>query len=279
MDTFRLHEMPKALAIEACVGISHYSIGLVKLKAGEDIEDAEVGGSGTLVQLGDTFAVLTACHVVDHLRRAAVFGLLLANVGEPLPQRILLRSEAVEWRRIARGVNEADGPDLGLLLLSAVDAASLRARKSFYNLSNREWLLQKPPALDHGAWFLCGFAEEATTERAPDRGFGRIKVFEGACGAGWVCKQYRESAFEYLDFEVRYGAVNAPPRDFGGFSGGGLWQVPITRKDGELRVKELLFSGVAFYQSATVDNVGRIKCHGRDGIYTHAVQALQNGAR
>ena len=266
MDSFPLHQMPPAVAAEACRGISDYSIGLVKLDEADAVENATIGGSGTLVQVGDTTAILTACHVLDYLRGDEVIGLLLANIGEALPQRIVLRSETLGWVRIARGAKEAEGPDLRLLLLSSLNTASLRARKSFYNLSHREWLLHKPPALNGGAWFLCGFADEATTERGPDRGFGRIKAFEGACGAGWVGKQYREAGFEYLDFEVRYGCVNAPPRSFGGFSGGGLWQVPIARTDGELRVKELLFSGVAFYQNAETDNVRTIKCHGRDGV-------------
>jgi hypothetical protein len=39
-------------------------------------------------------------------------------------------------------------------------------------------------------------------------------------------------------------------------------------------VKELLLSGVAFYQNAPLENLRVIKCHGRDGIYTHAMKAL-----
>jgi len=273
-DTFALRQTPAALLADACRGISNFSIGFVKIEGTGDAQTATLGGSGTLVQIGDTSAIVTACHVLDHLRGDATIGLLLATTGAPVLQRITLRSEAIGWVRIARGNADAEGPDLGLLLLSSLDAAALKARKSFYNLSSREWLLHNPPALDGGIWVLCGFGDEATTERGPERGFRRIKIFEGACGAGWVGKQYRVGDFEYLDFEVRYGGVNGPPRSFGGFSGGGLWQVPVTRTDGELRVKDLLFSGVAFYQNAQTEELRIIKCHGRDGIYAHATKAV-----
>jgi hypothetical protein len=273
-ETFPLHETPPAVLAEACRSIADFSIGFVKLQGTGDAQDAVLGGSGTLVQVGDANAILTACHVLKYLQRDEEVGLLLANTVEPLIQRLTIRREALKWITIAHGAVEQDGPDLGLLLLSQVDAAALRARKSFYGLSYRQWLLDKPPALDGGVWFLCGFADEATTERGPERGLGRVKVFEGACGAGWVGKCYQVDGFEYLDFEVRYGGVNGPPLSFGGFSGGGLWQVPVARIDGELRVKELLLSGVAFYENAPSGDVRIVKCHGRDGIYRHAMQAL-----
>ena len=273
-DTFALHETPAKVLAEACRGIADFSIGFVKLHGSGHAQTATLGGSGTLVQVGDTSAILTACHVIDYLREDEEVGLLLANTVEPIVQRITVRSEALSWIRIARGTKDAEGPDLGLVRLSEVDAATLRARKSFYSLTNREWLLHKPPALDGGVWFLCGFAAEETTERGPERGFRRIVVFAGACGAGWVGKQFRVGEFDYLAFEVRYGGVDGPPRSFEGFSGGGLWQVPLIRVDGELKVKELLLSGVAFYQNAQKENVRVITCHGRNGVYGQAMQAL-----
>ncbi len=65
------------------------------------------------------------------------------------------------------------------------------------------------------------------------------------------------------------GVAPADPR-----TGAEGWQVPVTRTDGELRVKDLLFSGVAFYQNAQTEELRIIKCHGRDGIYAHATKAV-----
>lgn len=279
MDTMPLNQVPRAFRAEVCQAISDFSIGLVKLNGSGLVQNARLGGSGTLVQIDGTCGILTACHVLDYLRGEEAIALLLANTLKRFIHRVTVRSETMRWVRIACSDKKDEGPDLGILLLSSVDVGSLRARKSFYNLANREWLLRDPPALDVGIWFLCGFADEATTERGPERGFKRIKVFEGACGHGPVEKEYHVGDFGYLDFQVGYGGANEPPRSFGGFSGGGLWQVPVMRTpEGELEVKELLLSGVAFYQNPLNGNRRVIKCHGRDGIYAHAIQAVRNEA-
>jgi hypothetical protein len=168
---------------------------------------------------------------------------------------------------------------VGFLLLSERDSGSLKARKSFYNLSRRQYLFEKPRDLDEGIWFLCGFADEATAERGPAGGFARVTTFGGACGAGRVNQEHLVGSFDYLDFEVAYSGASGPPRDFRGFSGGGLWQVPVIRTlDGTLKVKELLFSGVAFYQHAPQESHRRIKCHGRRSIYDQVVQSIEDAS-
>ncbi len=225
------HDVPGSLRLEACRTIADFSIAFVKVHGSGASERARIGGSGTLVQLDRIYGILTACHVFDYLRGHEV-ELLLANTFEPIRQRVIVQSDTIRWVRIACSEKEGDRPDLGILLLSSVEVGALSARRSFYNLPNREWLLHKPPALDVGMWFLCGFADEATMERGPAREFDRVTAFKGACGDGWVGRQYCVGDFDYLDFEVEYGGRNEPPRDFGGFSGGGLatagpWQ-PIS---------------------------------------------------
>ena len=93
---------------------------------------------------------------------------------------------------------------------------------------------------------------------------------------GRVDQEHRLESFDYLDFEVGYSGASGPPHDFRGFSGGGLWQVPVIRTPDGLKVKELLFSGVAFYQHAPQENHRRIKCHGRRTIYDQAVQSIED---
>lgn len=279
MEIMPLDQVPRAFREEACRAIFDFSIGLVKLHGSDLVHNARLGGSGTLVQIDGTYGILTACHVLDHLKGEEAIGLILVNTVRPFLHRVTVRSERMRWVRIACSDKEGDGPDLGILLLSPVDVGYLKAQKSFYNLANREWLLCDPPTLDTGVWFICGFPDEATKERGPERGFKSVKVFEGACGDVRVEKDYRVGNFGYLDFEVAYGGVNDPPRSFSGFSGGGLWQVRVMRTpEGELKVKDRLLSGVAFCQNPPIGNRRVIKCHGRDGIYTHAIQAIKNEA-
>jgi len=278
VDALPLHQVPQEVREDAAKGISDFVIGFARLYETESGQDAELAGSGTLVQIDDTYGVLTAYHVLDYLRNTDEIGLILATRFEPSLHRFTLKAEVLRPLKIAQGHDQSGGPDLGLLILPEVDVGSLKARKSFYNLSShRQRVLDNPPAHDEGLWFLCGFAGELTSERLPERGYARVKVFQGACGVGWVDREYCVGDFDYFEFEARYGGLNEPPQSFGGFSGAGLWQVPLVRTPaGTLKAKELLLSGVAFYQSARMEERRVIKCHGRRSVYLHATQAVRD---
>ena len=278
MDALPLHQVPQEVREDAAKGISDFVIGFVRTSETESGQDAELAGSGTLIQIDDTHGILTAYHVLDYLRNTNEIGLILATRFEPSLHRFTLRAEVLRPLKIAQGHEPVEGPDLGLLILPEVDVGSLKARKSFYNLSHhRERILDNPPAHNEGLWFLCGFAGELTSEQLPERGYARVKVFEGACGVGWVDREYCVGDFDYLEFEARYGGVNEPPQSFGGFSGAGLWQVTLVRTpEGTLKAKELLLSGVAFYQSTRTEERRVIKCHGRRSVYLHTTQAVRD---
>ena len=279
MELLPRDQIPKTLVEEASRDICDFSIGLVRLRDSGSEPEAMLGGSGTLVQIGDVYGILTACHVLDYIHRDEAVGLLIANTLAPTLQRVTVSSKAIEFfrTRVPCTHKGEQGPDVGLLLLSSLDAGSLKARKSFYNLGKREWMAASPPALEEGVWYLCGFPDESTTQRGPERRFTKVTSFVGACGTGTVGRELVDGHFDYLDFEVGYGGVNEPPRDFGGFSGGGLWQVPMIRtSDGTLKVKELLLSGVAFYQYPDSNDRRTIRCHGRRSIYGQTLRSVRS---
>lgn len=277
MDTMLFHEVPRAFREDVCQSICDFSVGLIRLDETREVQEAQLGGSGTLVQVGALCGILTAAHVIKYLKGGPGIGLILANVFGPRFHRVEVPCDKIGWLTIAYGEVEGEGPDLGFLALSVVDVGTVKAQRSFYNLVKRERLLEEPPALDTGLWFLCGFADEATTLRGPERGYRIIKSFEGACGMGPVRNRYRLGGYDYLDYEVSYDSPkNGPPLRFGGFSGGGLWQVLVGRKqDGGLHAIEHLLSGVAFYESEQSENRKTIRCHAQDGIYRHALQAIR----
>ncbi|MBI1894236.1 MAG: hypothetical protein HYS14_09015 [Candidatus Rokubacteria bacterium] len=125
----------------------------------------------------------------------------------------------------------------------------------------------------------CGFAGELTTELAPEGGYARVKAFRGACGTGWVEREYCREEFDYFEFEAGYGGADEPPQSFGGFSGAGLWQARLIRTpEGTLSAERPILSGVAFFQSPVVDGRRVITCHGRRSVYIHVVDAIRNRA-
>lgn len=274
----RLQDIPREVIADVGRAVSDFTIGFAAVQEDDVGQRVTLGGSGTLVQVNDTYGILTAHHVLRHLPDTPEIGLIIATrFDDALPHRPTLRREAVQHLPIARGGNDAEGPDLGILILSHVDANSLSARKSFYNLAvHRAEVRERPPALNEGVWLLCGFAAEQTVERVSERGFAREVVFRGPCGAGWVEREYADGDFDYLDFEARYGGADEPPQSFGGFSGTGLWQARLTRTPaGALAAERPLLSGVAFFQSDRAQGLRVIKCHGRRSVYDRVPEAIR----
>ena len=64
MEILSLSEVPPNLVEEISKDISDFVIGFVRLHEPEAGDDAELGGSGTLVQIDNTAGILTARHVL-----------------------------------------------------------------------------------------------------------------------------------------------------------------------------------------------------------------------
>ena len=276
MDTMGLREFPPTLFEDIAKRLSDYTVGLVKLPGDENSVGAAVGGSGTLVRVDQRHAILTAAHVLDDFGTTQNIGLILATRFTPILHRYVLQSEAVNPVEVACGRNGAEDPDLGLLLLSEADVAALGALKSFYDLAlHVDQALVSPRALDDGAWFMFGFAEEFTKDLPPERGFDQVKVFQGTPCLGYADGSFETAGFDYLDF-VPVAGGSELPHNCGGFSGAGLWEARLERRaDGALAAAALILSGAAFHQSALVDGARTIRCHGRRSVYLHALDQMR----
>jgi hypothetical protein len=280
MDGIPFSDVPQEIVEEIGRAASHFSIGFVRMTKRKSGENAVLGGSGTLVQVDGLYGVLTADHVLEKLPATQDIGLIIPTRDEPIVHRPTLARDAVHRLRIGHGRCTREGPDLGLLLLSSVDAGWLEARKSFYNLTrHRDEVLPNPPGRTDGLWVLCGFADEFTIEHEPQRGFSKIKGFHGACGAGWVRREYISGDFDYCEFEVGDAGPDKPPQSFGGFSGGGLWQARLARMpEGHLIAHQPVLGGVAFYESPERNGRNVITCHAWRSIYARVVELARSRA-
>ncbi|RUX21597.1 hypothetical protein EOA27_05690 [Mesorhizobium sp. M2A.F.Ca.ET.037.01.1.1] len=255
--------------------VSSFSIGLVRPSGSLNWPDAQLLGSGTLVQIGNTRAILTAHHVVDALPRSGELGLVIS----PKVGAHTLEVETLEYLNIARGTDDEHGPDLGAVILQPVLDSSLTAKKSFVNLDkHRERMTSGPPDLKEGLWCLCGLQDALTKEFPPEFGFKKLKRFAGFCPIGWVDADPRIGSFDYLTFPVPHGANSPMPNNIGGTSGGGLWQVLLRQKPNGVEVSECLLSGLAFFQGPIENEWSRVRCHGRESIYNLAYQVIQAAA-
>jgi len=265
---------------EATSVVSYYAVGLVKLEANTMPQDAQLAGSGTLVEIDGTYAILTADHVIESLPKTGELGLILPTLPPAQLHRLTIPMKSIEKFCVARGSNESDGPDLALLILPQSHLGIIKAIKSFYNLlKRRNRVLENPPPINVGFWVLSGMAHEATVDVPPEGGFGRVKVFRGYYGEGVVEAEYLANGYDFLEFKAKYNETYEGPGSFQGFSGGGLWHLLISKsEDGKLLVTDEILSGVAFYQSPIEEQERTIKCNGRLSIYQKVIDLIKQRA-
>ena len=241
----------------------------------KDESDETILGSGTLVSIGDITAILTADHVLEKLPQppepvCIFFPTRFANApgSNPRPSKTI---EYFEKKTIGRGTQEAEGPDLGLLI---VHKSVIPSTNTFYNLTKlRSDLLRDPRPHDDGVWVLVGAPAEWTRLAKRDASFATVKQQPVLMGFTDVHKEFEKDDFDYLDIAVNSNSGYGAPADFGGCSGGGLWHIDANKTaSGEILMKDPILSGVAFYEYYK----GVVRCHGRQSIYRRAIQALQN---
>jgi hypothetical protein len=64
VDALPLQQVPQEVREDAAKRISDFVVGFVRLYETELGQDAELAGSGTLVQIDNTHGILTAYHVI-----------------------------------------------------------------------------------------------------------------------------------------------------------------------------------------------------------------------
>ncbi|MBZ0169255.1 hypothetical protein MELA_00130 [Candidatus Methylomirabilis lanthanidiphila] len=272
MDEVVLVKDPPLDLVEGVVHeLAAYTIAF--LRVGGDVQNppADLLGSGVLVSAGTKRAILTAHHVVQVLPTTGRIGLFLGRTTQPHT----IDAGGASVLKIGRGTRDDVGPDLAAIVLSPVVAGSIQAIKSFVNLDRcRDQLLNDPPAVDLGVWFAQGFLDERTTV-----GFDRTepdltKYFYNFTGMGGPDGIQQLGAYDYFNLPVSPDARATTPTNWGGMSGGGVWQVPFKREGERLVHLRPLLSGTMFYQQPTNPSTCEIRCHGRRSLYEVAYTAI-----
>jgi len=265
----KIKELPRKLLQEVAKIIVSYSTGLIRVTTNSSgAESSTLIGSGTFVSISDTYGILTAAHVIDLLKGHFSLGLILSNYEH----KYTIKSEYLSVIRIAKGHVDSHGPDLGFIVLPSSEIGTIRAKKGFCNLDiKRDKMLANPPRLDEGFWVLYGVPDIKTIDKPTAKSFELIKEYNTFCFFGGIRNLFIVDEFDYCNFEVKYDSISNIPETFGGFSGGGLWQVPLLKSsENIIEPQEYILSGVVFYQTERAGLNRSIKCHCRNSIYDKA---------
>jgi hypothetical protein len=245
-------------------------------------------GSGTLVRLGDRRGILTAYHVVHDVVPKFDFragsqdflGLIILPHEHVHRFEIPLGVGVMTVIDIARPQREDSGPDLAFIELKPSHHLNqLDASRDFFNLGvNREKGLRMNLS-DRDPMVISGFCHEGHTTEVNKDGFSVVKGFKGFAGFTRIERRSEYAHYDLCDVTVDYSLGDDPPKNFGGYSGGGLWHVVLTKNEetGKVSHRSPMFSGVVFYQEQVTETRKILRCHLTNSIYRHAIDAIARG--
>ncbi len=265
-------DLPGDLVAGVGRDLAEHTVAFLDVEEAAMARQEDLRGSGILVAVEGTRAILTAQHVVRLLPRSGRLGLFPGQTNTPHT----IDTDGIAFLEIARGARDALGPDLGALVLAPSIASAIGAKKTFYSLtSRREQALHSPPYLRDGAWFANGFLAERSIVTHDPGGFRATRWLYHFCGVGGPDSSLRVAEHDYFEFPVSYEARAKVPSSWGGMSGGGLWQVPLKRQGDSVVPLSPLLSGILFYQHPTTPTQCGVRAHGRRSVYEVAYESIR----
>jgi hypothetical protein len=203
--------------------------------------------------------------------------LALSASVEGSEHNFIVEKNSIEIVDIAVPVTDEFGPDLAFIVLADWrKIGSIKAVKKFHDLiGDRERMLNNPSNPSESISYVCGVPHERMGKASSDVGFEEVIEFEDFCLAGEITQPYHRDNYDYIEMDL--GDMSDPniPTDFGGMSGGALWQVPILEStDSSNLPSEHFLSGVIFYQGEGEDKRGFLRCHGHKSIYVNVIENL-----
>jgi len=238
----------------------------------------DVIGSGTFVQCDSCFGILTAHHVIregiglDSFKKGSDKKLGVA-VKENFPRALEFDLLHVRPHEIARPRNHEYnefGPDLVFLeILDEENLGTIKAHSSFWNISPQDNLVNECYNDLSSIWAVCGLPKDWIRVEEGVRDFKKVYDCKNLVGFTGIKKRFEKDGFDYFDVSVKYNAQNDIPDTFKGMSGGGLWKVILicTGKSQNLKIRDIIFSGVIFYQTDLKANRRILRSHGAKSIY------------
>jgi hypothetical protein len=240
------------------------------------IGDNKWVSSGTFVNYGGYYGILTAQHVAKELWKSSNVALSITEY----PSRVKFDPKHCEHVMIGENVLESeDGPDLSFLIIRDTNLLGiLKAHKSFYLLDNKDLSYFKDTPLDRMVLSIAGSPDEARQliEMSPTD--GPVMKLQNFVGLARLQTRTTRDGFDFLKVAVPFNEGNYP-NAYGGMSGGGIWLVPFTVEGDDcstIRYESPILVGVSYFESLPEGREKIITAHGYDSIYVNVRQILKN---
>jgi hypothetical protein len=263
-----IKDIPQAVLDDAGLRLQDYLVPLSGISGTTSSEPrCRFIGSGTLVEIGGVHHILTAAHVWHEARDDQHIAFALTAY----PSAFAMPRDAIIAKTIWDRTDPDWGPDLALLQIPEPFVSRIQAHKSFLNLPQQKAALPAhPPTIAGRLWAVTGMVGEFSDIQVRfDKATIDANVHGRAFFSGMLRTHQRDD-YDYLDTAAKLDLVGVPS-SFGGVSGGGLWEVGLSVKNGKLAWNgRRHFRGVAFWQSSVVHGRRIIRCHGPRSIFETA---------
>lgn len=270
--SIRLDQIPRALLDENARCIGKYSTVL--------LYNNKVIGSGTFLQCGLHFGILTAHHVIGetigiNLRGNGVDKKLVLAI-EDNPVRFEIKLQYIRLFEVGKpkaGNYNEYGPDLILLeILDRNKLGTIKAIKSFWNIQSETYLKNELYKDENSVWVVCGLPQDLATYSTSNSNFKKISCEFFPYLTPNIKQRIEKNGFDYFDVSIKCDSKNDFPDTFKGMSGGGLWKVPLSFREGSGAIEDLvfgspIFAGAIFYQTEKKGDFRILRSHGAKSIY------------
>jgi len=260
----RIGDLPSKLVDEIKERISLFSVALGAFFGDKEKNHLQLVGSGTLVVIKDTHAILTAKHVTKDVRKYDRVGVLL---GTRTYEECTIEKDHFYFVEIDSRCASFFSPDLALMIIPNTEIGTIEARKVFFNMDLRRDNIMLDITPDTpGMWMISGYPKQMG-DAAPEVGLVVPLQFSTR-----IIIRHNIHGYDYYDCEWPHGGsisppTVSPPQSLRGVSGGGLWHARIIDKNGNLFLDKVVLSGVSFWESSRLDEYKFIRCHGRKSLY------------
>jgi hypothetical protein len=224
-------------------------------------------GSGTLVNFGGIYGIVTCGHVAKAVlaRETVSVSTHDANSSNKLLNSIQIHND--DTVILGADFEKTDGPDLAFIKLDETSVSTLKAKLVFIDAdATRDRARRGQQSFPYQADYIIGSVEELNKKE------GAVLEIAQQINAGEITQtKSNDTEYDYFSFV----SFDAEPlnESHEGTSGGGWWRLSFQKTEQEkFEIVERNFLGVAFRQSG--GNPNAIRGHGPKSIFENLRKAI-----